>query len=1373
MTTHVPTKTFPDDLQLKEPLKFLGCTVLSFNASLGLALQPSSLTVDLIEDCENGDSFWPQLNQSNPNYRMVGDGAFFTITSPSAQNPTTLFQFGGIITSWTVKKGSSGYTYTVKLDDPRLLLDNVAIIVDTFSDKYDRGGNNIGNILDPNFAKPNYINVYQYKESAMHDGDCSVFGKSMVTENGGMPYNNIIQALIDLNSNIYSPLGGPTYGNPQGAAFEFNWTDLVNLSVPQFFRIKGPKISLLELITQAADLMGCEYYVYLEPPLNKGQPARIRVGFISLINNPSSFSGIIDKFDQDGTAMELSYGQELRVEKTKAILVGDTVHRIFEYEHSYPFFGYDETDPNMTTPIVPIGYDKYGYFISKAFYKLNTALNRPIGVGPFTIHELDIRTAMASFHAWLDRVMDTTIAGTFNAAVRVQFSNGVNNNREMFNKFQEIGGLNGLTPDATARAFVDWLQNPNQSNKANASPEYLSDLEMIHKAIQEIGNTYYGKQYLVPLHNIPSNDTTTTICGYRNTYDTITGEWIYSAEPTPDGGWVDPGQPVLNLGEPYLEMFRNDDGRITCFGRFVGNNNCGNLDLSNINDDECITNLNNSMAWIKANVQPKIVLVPPTTNSYLQALINSLGIGDSTIPCAVVEFSSPCLAALCGNENFAQLSLLWAQLANQQVQDNNANNNAAQAPNVVNANQEQINKAAKAVDSNSLNNRGYYPPAVYPNRIAIPMRMNNQVYGPWASSNCFTDSGGVEFEQNNELNPWTYGSMGSMTSIGDTFVATMNRGLLRAETGSAAILGLPDLPSLTGSYILGATIGNGANISNINIGFGKDGVISNIEFKTYTPKFGKLSKVYIDRFKEFSKQRTATLKKLKTNMVSMSKLSRHIFNGRPGKFAANARGPSAREASLQRILVSSLTETYPNCYKTTTGADTLQKSVNEMITDYDKKAYMSMDALFTPVSLAGDGGLPRLAQTSLDCHKISSKNSNPPCYKSGGTTGNPNTYALEISQYYLNPLTNPNGFSSRANSNHDGHNIDLVGRGQIVPQRGLMNNLLEKNASEKYPNDYRFIGMRGPLVLHGWGYDTDGKPVPNSADSVDDASNGQFYSTTSLTDKYLDNWLQKPQTWPAAPIDLRFDRKRGVWVTPPPHRIVVAQLDSNLSANGTVSATVLTGSVLGPSYIDDTGSSIGSPKIIIQERLGKTFQSNDKVFAYYDTFDCKYSILSSSSNSSGCWLGMESDLKSLFNYNSAVVQVLAHSANCLVWLDVTSCGTGIDPTPTPSITATATPTPTRTSTQTPTPTQTITQTLTPTQTQTPTLTQTPTMTPTLTRTPTMTPTLTQTTTMTPTLTQTTTMTPTMTPTLTQTSTPTQTPTQSATNTPTPTPSRSH
>jgi len=33
-----------------------------------------------------------------------------------------------------------------------------------------------------------------------------------------------------------------------------------------------------------------------------------------------------------------------------------------------------------------------------------------------------------------------------------------------------------------------------------------------------------------------------------------------------------------------------------------------------------------------------------------------------------------------------------------------------------------------------------------------------------------------------------------------------------------------------------------------------------------------------------------------------------------------------------------------------------------------------------------------------------------------------------------------------------------------------------------HENNQRFIGLRGPLVLHSWGYDQDGSPVPNAAD---------------------------------------------------------------------------------------------------------------------------------------------------------------------------------------------------------------------------------------------------------------------------------------------------
>lgn len=118
----------------------------------------------------------------------------------------------------------------------------------------------------------------------------------------------------------------------------------------------------------------------------------------------------------------------------------------------------------------------------------------------------------------------------------------------------------------------------------------------------------------------------------------------------------------------------------------------------------------------------------------------------------------------------------------------------------------------------------------------------------------------------------------------------------------------------------------------------------------------------------------------------------------------------------------------------------------------------------------------------------------------------------------------------------------------------------------------RFFAFRGPMMLHGWGYDTEGFPVPNQADQPKDFdSEGRpkrFVLTSSGTNdltkegKFLPantqeflgdiigsgyvmengewtrkptryfhvNWGERSDLWPIGPIDLRWDRDRQVWV---------------------------------------------------------------------------------------------------------------------------------------------------------------------------------------------------------------------------------------------------
>jgi hypothetical protein len=146
-----------------------------------------------------------------------------------------------------------------------------------------------------------------------------------------------------------------------------------------------------------------------------------------------------------------------------------------------------------------------------------------------------------------------------------------------------------------------------------------------------------------------------------------------------------------------------------------------------------------------------------------------------------------------------------------------------------------------------------------------------------------------------------------------------------------------------------------------------------------------------------------------------------------------------------------------------------------------------------------------------------------------------------------------------------------------------------------YPLNNRFMGLRGPLILHAWGYDLNGFPVPNAADEPkfidadgkmkrhiskksknadgtdrldengnfvyedDYAQEGSYtpalgsigsvisksqeritingvttWTKPKKLDKFYLNWGERPDLWPVGPIDLRWDSERKVWTAPQP-----------------------------------------------------------------------------------------------------------------------------------------------------------------------------------------------------------------------------------------------
>jgi hypothetical protein len=212
----------------------------------------------------------------------------------------------------------------------------------------------------------------------------------------------------------------------------------------------------------------------------------------------------------------------------------------------------------------------------------------------------------------------------------------------------------------------------------------------------------------------------------------------------------------------------------------------------------------------------------------------------------------------------------------------------------------------------------------------------------------------------------------------------------------------------------------------------------------------------------------------------------------------------------------------------------------------------------------------------------------------------------------LNPIVLTTGefsnFTNKQKGDVCGHCIDLVGFSMIPPTgdnglRPIYSANIERsyldydvNMKEWYANlraqgvsippdptvmnNMRFFGLRGPLMVHGWGYDLEGYPVPNSSGEpktqggsiVRDINgniigkNQKFISTSTgsgyWSKPYKENtfykgWAQSPGTWPVGPIDLRWDEAGRVWTVGANYKPVFVVIEEDLVNTSPVRAEII------------------------------------------------------------------------------------------------------------------------------------------------------------------------------------------------------------------------
>lgn len=1525
---------------LKEPIKFLGCSTISFNSQIGWGLDSSTLTVELVEDCEAGDRFIGRDEE------IIGTARYFDTrdqdwVNGDIQEPRwkSNFVFGGIVTNWTQTQGTSGHIFSIQMSDAKQLLSNIFIETDTYS-------------WYPIWDK-NYFNVLAKYESDVFYGDCRWYGTANSNQRG-MNYNNIIQGLLNIGQDnqswnnidgedsyentkfnqrpiVYSPLHGWVINGTQvqhtAFAIDFGLVNYRNYSNPNFeylekwradslpigpnfYRVAG-SVTLLDLINNICELTARNFFVTMY--YDKTYDAHvIEIRCVHLIDEyAGNYTAIVEQFN--GAATDLSYGREFNNDKNRNMIMGENIHFMSQSTLFNHYFG-DSTIGAPQVPLVnsnfqyldPLGNVSPGdnFWVAIDVTQLNVGLYTPFPTNTVYISEKDLLAATAGKHIWEMRATAIRVDGNGD-----EIDDPLNAPEGSLNKY-----LRGMHPGLTTlamdiitrlidsvnrRKFFGVVDNDrfpindlllntfNGYNYQNNDQLLVKDLEAIYNFVSELANKYYGKQFLYQLNE--------TICYNYVDPDTESGALEFSATPTNEGAWVDPGVSVLGLRDGFLAPFKTEDGRTGSFARFDVGGNMGAwgtnieatnpgvpgynsiLDVSQISPDSYVSD--GSTIWIRASVAEKTytvynaalgVTVPagvveldspafakPQTNlqglaeqiitalmlmyqhpnqetyypqggTYTQIIIDNPGSGYVTGDIArfgdgigVINATDPegyvsSINITYGGDQAQRGSEASIQISSQNGEDFSGRAIASLynqdkywgLPTQVNPDPNGILGYQNVYNNNNLASQdlswlGAARKAIFPSAAAIPIRSNIAVYGPYYSNNFFTQAGGVNVEQDKDLAPWNFGSIYTMSQAGltraNTAFAEDQEPLIVSELGDAKVPGMP-LYSLGDQMDVNGVV-RGPLVNNINVSFGGQGIISSYGFKTFSRKFGNLPEVLTEQIKLIGQNREKQLQYIRENIIRQSIIGRKSLVGYvgpgPGPTAAMSTiGPNQiprhynGKGETRVIMGESYDWTplpqnsgdewwhalYPRqaAYgqRSVTSFGTYDQFMTETGANYNKKGFMSLDGIFSSVSVKGDGGLPRYP-TTTDIPNASRShpiNPNPPSIHkyTGGTEGQTTTsgsslgigvgiknlqigtglnylpgkgilitsatddqsymiatimkynqqtglltvnvskaygsgtyaawtvepngspcYDLDINSTYQNPLTNSTRHLDdpvQGDMHHygpgEGHSIDIVGMGSSVSESGAMLSMRENEAG-KYADDYRFIGLRGPIVLHQWGYDLEGKPVPNRADNEQLAKNGIFNAGVAggagPQDFFLQDWLQKPGTWPAAPIDLRFDRNRGVWVSPPAHKIVVVQAREMIPAYGTGKGMIInqnssTGEYYGSPMHDSEGLPVMATEseasnfteIIIEDRVGRGIGVAEKAYAYFDSYSSTYLVMGGGGSIViGKFCNQWPSLMNVKDQKNCVKKVVLYSPAVGCSGNVEDCGWKLQPLTTP------------------------------------------------------------------------------------------------------------
>ena len=819
---------------------FLGCSVKSFSCTIGWNEQVTTLTVELVEDPCAGQKVY--YNRPGHEGTWTDPDPGFEAYQPTVGGPVYFrvadFEFAGIVQSWNRTDSTTGLKqYSISISDPRFILQNTQLILN-------ENNGSVGGLY-------NVINVFGFLEA--HG-----FGSSDVNDQG-VPWSLVKLATSTLLSgqqdNIFGPYGAIAFrthdwngANVLGGKFgliKSTGSDTFDTSLkttfggngwytgyfldlhdipfaPSNYRLGADSMTVMDLVSQVCDDAGCDYYI--EMFLTSLNQKIIKVRTQARRSQP--VMGRIQEFiDTRDNIISKNIGRELRNEATSSFATGSNQQTFFSTASYTPWWGLDE-DGNAitygtTTTNIPSEYGAI-WNVYMDFRKLNTTLAVPLGVDRAYVNELEMRAALKGVDDW------TAYALSYNnGAGTVTGKWLLDRDHNLFFEVPEEGqqdinarGVNMGVGNMPGGGGFDF-NVPANSNSIE------SDKVKLHAFIQGFANEYYGKKILV----------TTDAESY---YNTEAQKNYYSKVPAGDA-WIDAGSSWLGITKPnaYLDPFTSDTAMLSGGCRFSAVT--GFVDGGEaVSDGTYLYVRSQAASEFITGVKTVVTLSTPVLNKVQES-------GHS--------------------DDYAGMILVGR--------------NAAKLLADLTANMTEGFTFGAANCAFGLTKR-----RLYPQMVEVPMRSNYTKYGPFAYQG---PPGPVNLKPNDDLSPWNYGDSTTMTLVAN---AQSQEGLTFMQEGERGSINWPGYPEhrlgaelrsphqnfinynltqflwtvgLTQYYYLyipttSATGSFGPNITSVAVNVSDGGVNTTYELTTFTPNFGRLSKINTERIKQSAKNRVAQAK---------------------------------------------------------------------------------------------------------------------------------------------------------------------------------------------------------------------------------------------------------------------------------------------------------------------------------------------------------------------------------------------------------------------------------------------------------------------------------------------------------------------------------